>query len=161
MAGDLYTASGAKLFIGPSVTSATNTAALFAALTWTEVGLVESLGDFGDESSSVTGAALGDGRIRKSKGARDAGTMAIVCFDDGSDVGQQAMVAAEATKSNFAFKIVIPNRLNATGTDEIDYFRGLVMSKRRTIGNNDNLVRRNFNLGVNSPVIEVPPTAGS
>lgn len=161
MAGDLTTASGARLFIGPSVTAATNTAALYAALTWVEVGLVEDLGEGGDQSSAVTGAALGDARTRKAKGARDAGTRNIVVFDDPSDLGQQAMVAAEASNSNFAFKIVSPNRLNATGTDGIEYFRGLVMGKRKRMGTNDNIIRRTFDIGINSAIAEVPPTAGS
>lgn len=161
MAGDIFTATGTKFFIGPSVTSVTDTAAEFAALTWTEIGLVESIGEYGDESSAVTGAAVGDGRTRKAKGARDAGTLALTCFHDALDAGQQALVAAEAGNSNYAFKVVLPNRPNATGTDEVNYFRGLVMSKRRNVGNNDNIVRVTFNIGVNSPIVEVAPVAGS
>lgn len=157
---DIFTATGAKLFIGPSVTNTTDTAAEYAALTWTEVGLIETLGEFGDESNEVTFAVLGDGRIRKAKGARNAGTLAITVAHASDDTGQQAMIAAEATYSNYAFKVVLPNRLNATGTDEIQYFRGLVMSKRQNIGNNDNVVRRTFNLGVNSEIVTVAPTAG-
>src|SRR5690242_14570483 len=125
---DIFTATGTKVYIGPSVTNATDTAAEFAALTWTEIGLIESIGEFGDQSSSVTGAVIGDGRMRKAKGARDAGELAITVFHAGDDVGQAALEAAEASYANFAFKVVLPNRLNATGTDEIRYFRGLVMS---------------------------------
>lgn len=162
MAGDIFTATGAKFFIGPSVTSATDTASEFGALSgWTEVGLVETIGEYGDESSAVSFNAIGDGRTRKAKGARDAGTLAVTCAHDAEDDGQQALVAAEASYSNFAFKVVLPNRLTATGTDEINYFRGLVMSKRRNVGGNDNVVRVTFNIGVNSPIIEVAPTAGA
>jgi hypothetical protein len=87
--GDIQTTSGAKLFIGAnSVTSSVDTLAEFEAISpWIEVGLVEDLGELGDESSSVTGAAIGDGRIRKAKGARDAGTLAVKCFHDPIDVG--------------------------------------------------------------------------
>lgn len=157
---DIFTATGTKIFIGPSVTNATDTAAEFAALTWTEVGLVESIGEYGDQSSAVTGAVLGDGRNRKAKGARDAGELSIQVFHAGDDVGQQALIAAEATYSNYAFKVILPNRLNATGTDEIQYFRGLVMSKRLNVGGNDNLVRDTFNVGVNSPIVVVAATSG-
>lgn len=159
---DIFTATGAKLYIGPSVTSATDTASEYAALTpWTEVGMIETLGEFGDESSEVTFAVLGDGRIRKAKGARNAGTLAITVGHVADDTGQAAMIAAEATYSNYAFKVVLPNRLNATGTDEIQYFRGLVMSKRQNVGGNDNVVRRTFNLGVNSEIVVVAATAGT
>ena len=74
---DIFTATGTKIFIGPSVTNTTDTAAEFAALSWTEIGLVESIGEFGDQASMVTGAVIGDGRMRKARGARDAGELAI------------------------------------------------------------------------------------
>jgi len=158
---DIFTATGAKLFIGPSVTSAIDTAAEYGPLAWTEVGMIETLGEFGDESSEVTFAVLGDGRIRKAKGARNAGTLAITVAHAAEDTGQEAMIAAEATYNNYAFKVQLPNRLNATGTDELQYFRGLVMSKRQNVGGNDNVVRRTFNLGVNSEIVVVAPTAGT
>lgn len=158
---DIFTATGTKIYIGPSVTNATDIASEYAALTWKEIGLVETVGEFGDESSSVTFAAVGDGRQRKAKGARDAGTLTITCAHAADDEGQQAIIAAEATYNNYAFKVVLPNRLNATGTDEINYFRGLVMSKRKNVGGNDNVVRVTFNVGVNSEIVEVAPTAGT
>jgi len=158
--GDIFTAAGAKFFIGPALTATPEDAAAYAALNWTEVGLVESIGEYGDESSAVTFAALGDARTRKAKGARDAGTLAITVGWDALDEGQQALVAAEATNNNFGFKITLPNRLNPTGTDETHYFKGLVMAKRGNPGGNDNVVRRTFNIGINSPIVEVAPTAG-
>ena len=94
---EIVTATGTRFYIGPAGTSAQfDTLAEFEAISdWTEVGLVENLGEFGDESTAVTGAALGDGRIRKAKGARDAGTMAVIVFHDPTDVGQAALQAAQ------------------------------------------------------------------
>jgi hypothetical protein len=155
---DLYTASGTKVSIGPSTTATTDTAVEFAALSWTDIGLVESIGAFGDQSSTVSGAVIGDARTRKAKGARDAGEMTITVFDGPDDTGQQALVAAEATNNNYAFRLVAPNRLTTGGTDGIEYFRGMVMGKRKNFGGNDNLVRRTFAVGINSPIIEVLPT---
>lgn len=143
--GDIFTATGAKFFVGRSVASTPANAAAYAALTgWTEVGLVESLGEYGDEATAVTFAALSDGRQRKGKGVRDA--------------GQQALDSAEATNNNFAFKVVLPNRLTTGGTDEVQYFKGLVMSKRLNVGANGNVVKRTFNIGVNSPLTTTLPT---
>ena len=159
MAGDVYAASGSRIYIGPSSTSATDTAAEFAALVWTEIGLVEDIGEFGDASNVISGAVIGDARVRKAKGAADAGDWTITVFDDPTDVGQVALVAAQATKSNYAFKVVSPNRLAAPGQDGIEYFRGMVMGKRKRMGGNDNLVRRVFTVGINSPIVEVAPTA--
>jgi hypothetical protein len=158
--GDIFTATGSKFYIGPSVTNGTDTAAEFAALAWVEVGLIETLGEYGDESSPVTFAAIGDGRTRKAKGSRDAGMMAVTVGRDATDVGQQALAAAERTYNNYAFKVVLPNRLTVSGTDEINYFRGLVMSRKKNVGGNDNVVRDTYNIGVNSELVEVAPTAG-
>lgn len=156
---DIFTATGVKVYIGPSVASTPADAAAYAALSWDEVGLVRSVGEFGDQSSIVSAAVLGDGRMRKAKAARDAGEWQLVVFPDSADDGQQALIAAEATYNNYAFKVVLPNRLDAGGTDEINYFKGLVTSKRRSIGENDAIVQDTFAIAINSPIVVVPPTA--
>jgi tail tube protein len=158
MPNDIVTASGSKIYIGPSVSSATDTLMEFQQITaWTEISLVENMGELGDESAAVSGAAIGDSRIRKAKGARDAGTLALVCFHDPDDAGQLAVEDAEATNLNYAFKIVLADAPSGE-TNSILYFRGLVMSQRLNVGTNDNIMRRNFNIAVNSPVIVNPAT---
>lgn len=154
MAGDVNTASGTKIYIGPAAGSETNTLAEFSALTgYVEIGLVESLGEFGDEASSVPFSSLGDGRVRKSKGVRNAGTLALVCGRDPADPGQDALIAAEATKNKYAFKIVYADRLTPTGDDSVEYFRALVLNKRSNVGNADNIVRRSFSLDIDSEIL--------
>lgn len=156
MAGDIITASGTRVYIGNAVTSAVDTIAEFEAISvWTEVGLVESVGEYGDQANPVTFEALGDGRVRKSKGARDAGILAIVCGHDPTDTGQAALEAAEATNNNFAFKVVLPDG-PAGYSDTIQYFRGLVMGKRKNVGNNENVVRNNYSVGINSEIFTDP-----
>lgn len=154
---EIVTASGTKYYVGPSGTSAQyDTLAEFEAVTvWTEIGLVENGGEFGDEASAVTGAALGDARIRKAKGARDAGTLGMVVFHDPLDAGQAAMEAAEQTNDNYVFKVVL-NDGPAGYSDSIQYFRGLVMSRRLSVGTNDNIMRVNYNIGINSEIFENP-----
>src|SRR5215212_277692 len=140
---DIVTASGTKIYVSSAAAASTiDTSAEFAALTWVEVGLVEDVGEFGDESNPVTFAAIGDARVRRSKGARDAGVMSITCGWDAADTGQQKLITAEASDAdNYAFKVDFP------GTTEIQYFRGLVMSKRLRVGTNDNVIRATFNVG--------------
>jgi hypothetical protein len=159
MAGDIQTVSGAQFFISSlAITQTVDTVAEYEALTWVEIGLLEDLGELGDVSTEVTGAAIGDGRIRKAKGARNAGTMATIAFHDPFDVGQNAVIAAEATNNNFGFKLILPDSPTDVGSNTIQYFRGLVMSKGMRLGTNDNIMRRIFNIGVNSPVTEDPAT---
>ena len=110
MAGDIETTSGTKFYISTVAAASTvDTLAEYEALSWQEVSEVEDLGNVGDVSSEVTGAAISDSRIRKAKGARNAGTMNVICFDTVPlDAGQTAVIAAEASNSNYAFKIELP-----------------------------------------------------
>lgn len=165
MAGEIITASGTKYYLGPQVTRAVDTLAEFVALdtggAFVEIGLVEDGGEYGDSAAAVTFAALGDARIRAAKGARDAGELPLIVGDDPTDLGQIALIAAEATNFNYALKVVTPNRLNPTGTDEIEYMRVLIMGKRKRVGTNDNVIRRTFNAKINSEIYRQMPTAGS
>lgn len=150
------TAAGATIFIGGTNLASNQTE--YEADSYTEVGEVEDMGEFGDESEEITFAALKDGRVRKFKGPRDAGTMTVVVGDDQADEGQAAMEAAEASPLDYNFKVVLNDAVTLGGTDSIHYFHGKVMSKRRNVGNVSNIVRRTFNVGVNSEIITVPPT---
>lgn len=153
----ISTASGAKLFIATVTTEPANLAA-YQALTWTEVGEVEDLGEFGDESAQVSFTALADARTRKLKGPRDAGSMAIVVGDDMLDDGQIAMEAAESSPLDHNFKVTLNDAITIGGDDSEHYFRGKVFSKRRNVGNASNVVRRNFSVGINSAILSVDPS---
>lgn len=150
------TASGTKFYIGPQITDSTDTAGEYSALVYTEVKEVESYGEFGDSANPVTFAAVGDARVRKGKGARDAGNMALVVGRDPLDPGQIALAAAEKTNKEYAVKVVLADAPTDLYTNTTFYMRVLVMSAPNNVGNNDNIVRRTFNLGINSEVIEVP-----
>ena len=154
--GDIITASGTRFYVGAAATSTIDTVDEFEAVSgWVEVGLIESLGEYGDQSNDVSFAAIGDSRVRHAKGARDAGTLAVTCAHDPLDTGQAAMEAAEATNNNYMFKVVLPDG-PAGYSDTIQYFRGLVMSKRLNVGTNDNVVRVVYNVGINSEIFENP-----
>ena len=154
----VITASGTKVYIGPTVTqTAADSLAEFQALSgWTEIGQIESVGEFGDQANDVTFAAIGDARVRHSKGARDAGTMALVCGHDPFDAGQLALETAEQTNVRYAFRITLPDSPGSPFTNTEIYFRGLVASRRKNIGTNDNIVRSNFNVLVDSELFTAP-----
>src|SRR5262245_23612958 len=114
---NISASAGTKLYIGPqvalstlSVLSEANAVLNFEAISegdWDEVGGLESLGEFGDQSNAITFASLGDSRMLKLKGVRDAGTMAVVVGRDPEDVGQLAMEAAERQTANYRFRVVL------------------------------------------------------
>jgi len=154
--GDIQTTSESQFFISNAAAAATvDTLAEYEALTWIEIGLTEDLGEVGDTSPAVTGTAIADGRVRKVKGARDAGTQAVIAFHDPLDVGQQALIAAEGTKSNYAFKLILSDQPSG-GSPTTQYYRGMVMSKVMRLGVADNIMRRVFNIGINSAITEEP-----
>jgi hypothetical protein len=154
----ITTASGTKVYIGAAVSEqAADTLAEFQAMTgWTEIKQVESLGEFGDQATDVTFAALGDARVRHAKGARDAGTMAITCGHDPLDVGQQQASDAQETNDEYAFRVVLPDG-PAGFSDSEQFFRGLVASARLNVGANDNVIRTTFNVLISSQIFLQEP----
>lgn len=159
----INSAGGSRIYLGTTLAVNTNQSspavvAEFATDTYTEVGEVEDLGEFGDEAEEITFTALKDARVRKLKGPKNAGTIAVVSGDDPLDAGQDAMISAEASNLDFNFKVELNDAVSLSGTPSIHYFRGKVMSKRLNVGNVSNVVRRTFNVGINSAIFEVNPT---
>lgn len=151
----LDTAAGSKFYIGPVNTTAANAAA-YAALTYTEVGEVESIGEFGDQSNSVTFTALGDRRVKKFKGSRDAGTITVVIGHDSSDTGQTDLNAAEATDNDYAIKIELDDAGTGSPSNNTTfYFRAKVMGVRTNPGDAENVVRITAEIAINSAIVKV------
>lgn len=150
--------TGAKIYIGPVNTTANDETA-YAALSYTEIGEVETIGEFGDQASTVTFTALGDARVRKRKGVRDAGDLNVMVAYDARDAGQIAMIAAQATEFSYAFKVVAADAPDANDTDSTFFFRALVSSGRLNIGSANEIIKRAFACLIDSAIIEVPSEA--
>jgi hypothetical protein len=154
--------AGARFYIGPTLVPSTVNAmddaaalAYFEAIItgdWTEVEEIENFGDLGDSAQAINFTAVKDGRVRKLKGPKDAGTMQIVVAVDELDEGQVALVAAEKTDFNYAFKIVYADERDEGYSPTTDYFGGLVMSRAKTIGGASDVTKRTFMIGVNTSV---------
>lgn len=151
----IASSTGAQVFIGP-VNSTAVDQTHYAALAYTEIAPVETIGEFADSASTITFTSLGDARVRKRKGVRDAGDLTITCANDPLDVGQKAAIAAEKTENTYAFKISLQDGADANDTDSVFYFRALVASARLNVGGANAIVRRAFALLIDSPVVEVP-----
>lgn len=156
--------AGTKFFISPTAidTDATNKLTDAAAITffdaisdWVEVEEVEDFGELGDSSEAITFTAVGNRRVRKLKGPKDAGTQTLTVGRDPLDDGQEALIAAEATDYNYPIKIEMADARTPDHTDSVIYYGGLVMSKPTNLGNVSNVVRRTFNIGINTGVYEV------
>lgn len=144
-----------------AVTSATDTSGEYAALTYIAIGEVESIGDFGDTANLINFTSLTAARVRKLKGSRDAGELALVCGNDPLDAGQIALIGYEKTKFLYAIKIELADKPAPAGTNSIFYFQVLVNSAALSVGEADNVVKRNFALPIDTAIIEVPATTGA
>lgn len=103
----IFASNGAKTFIGTTITVPVldMTEASFAGQTWVEIGETENLGTFGDTAAEITFDSISANRTRRMKGTRNAGNLELVCGLDYADPGQLALIAAERTIHDYAFKV--------------------------------------------------------
>lgn len=129
--------------------------AFFEGITdWVEVEEVEDLGTIGDTAEAITFTAIGNARVRKLKGPKDAGTQSVVVGRDPLDDGQEEMIEAEGGAFNYPFRVVLNDApLPGYANSEL-FYAGLVMSKATNMGNVSNVHRRNFDIGINTGVYE-------
>ena len=107
-------------------------AAAFAALSYTEVKNVGSVGVMGTEINVLTYDELGTAVAQKAKGIANAGDPEIEVARDESDAGQILMIAAGVPSDvdARAFKILMLN-------GDIFWNRGLVLGPTRPGGRNE------------------------
>lgn len=144
------TAAGAICSIGTKTPMAT--AVAYAADTWTEIGEIENLGEFGDQVSAATFTALADRRVRKFKGTYDAGDMTLTIGFSSGDEGQAALNVAlkDESSSDYNFRVELED-------GDIFYFAGKVMSRRIATGAAADIVKVNVSIAINTEVLEVEP----
>lgn len=124
-------ALGTRLYItSTSIADTIDTEREFTAQTWVELGLVESVGEFGLVYDNVPFVVLKDGRTYKLKGASNPGRFEIMLAYDEGDAGQAALKTAAnaATQDNYGFRVEFGDKPSSVGGDTTVYFRGLPMS---------------------------------
>lgn len=155
----LYATAGAKLFIGTVLASkATDfVAADFTSQVFVQVNNTENLGSFGDTATEIKFNDIGKGRAQTLKGVRDAGAMAVVCGIDYADPGQIALLAAEKSIHDYAFKVEF-NDAPEGGTPSQRLFIAKVMSVSEALDEANNVMKLNSSLGINSNIVRVNAT---
>lgn len=141
------TSEGSTVFIGPVTTSSDQS--VIAALTFVEVGKVESIGEFGPQAQDVTFTPLKGPSVQHLKGAIDNGMLPVVYAHDPLDLGQIALRAAQATKFEYAVKIVLNDEADANDTPTTFYARGPVFGNRANVGGANDVTKRTSNIGLN------------
>lgn len=151
-----------RVFIGGefegSYASDAAAVAAYEALTWTEIGNVSDLGEFGDEAQEITYEVLGEARVLKHKGVRDAGEVPLTCAFDRADAGQTMLRQAANSSKRYAVKVELDDAPTG-GTPTRYYFAVLVRSARIGLGGANDIVELNAASSITSAILEVPAEA--
>lgn len=150
----IFATAGSKLYIGGTLEGVALTTASFTGVVWVEIRNLESLGSFGDTAEIISVATIDRARVAKMKGVRDAGNMEVVAVLDYSDTGQAALLAAEATAHNYAFRVVF-NDAPPGGTPSERMFSALVTSVGEQLDGANNAMKLQATLAINSNIVRV------
>ena len=124
---------------------ASHTSVGFAALTWTTVGELESIGDVSQTRAAVTFANLCTAKTTTLKGVEEGITIPVTVALDRDDAGQALMDTAYASNT----QIMSVKITEANG--DMMYMRAYVMSKTVAYGGVNDVKKRNYGLGVVAP----------
>lgn len=153
MAGSkAMTSAGTTIEISAAL-PATYDKAGFAALSYTEIGEVSDLGEFGREYNIVKFNPLKDRRTVKRKGSYDDGTVQVQLAKAAKDAGQILLKSAVNSDASHSVKIVLQD-----GTTF--YFTAQVSSSTVNVGNVDQITSSTFKLEIDNDIIEVAPAVG-
>ncbi len=161
---DLIASKGTKIYLCESAPTMTGVEvddlALFDALTWVEVGMVESIGEFGPEKAIGTFTPLGTGIACKFSGTTDNGEMSLSIAKTITDEGLNDLIALQGNPAETAFKVELSEVGTTTGghTTPAKHhrycFNGLVRSARVTLGTGDDVVKVSVAIPVTGDILE-------
>lgn len=158
----IYATNGAKLYIGGvfNMQAEDVEASDFTGQSaeWKEIKELEALGSLGDTAAEIGVDLIGEGRSKRLKGTRNAGTMELVCAINYADEGQLALLAAEKTIHNYAFRLVL-NDAPPGGTPSERLFIAAVGSASEAFDTANSVMKLNASLWVNSNVARINASA--
>jgi hypothetical protein len=136
---DLIPVKGTRFFIGDKTKNE-------VGLAYTEVGMVESFGEFGPDASVGSFTPVGTGVAGKYMGTTDNGELTLTIAKTSTDTGLQEMIAAQKGRVPLAFKILLANEADGY------VFNGLCRLVRVTIGNSDDVVKINCAIAITGAI---------
>jgi hypothetical protein len=120
------------------------------------------MGPYGDSSQLITTDLIGEGRTKKMKGTRNAGSMANTFAVDMTDPGQIKMIEASETLNNYAFQVELNDSDGGVGaTNSKRQFYGLVMQSQEAGGGANTVQTMNGTVEINSNIVTIPATPGT
>ena len=144
---NVFTAAGTTIAVSAAL-PATYDAAGYVALTYTTIGEVTDIPEFGASRELVTHNPIGSIDTVKRKGSRNNGSVALNIAVDEDDAGQVLLEAAEAVETSYSFKVTFI-------TGAIKYFTAQVMSFTTIIGSVNSIVSVSAMLEIDSAIVKV------
>lgn len=135
--------SAGTVFGVSAAAPATFNAVGYAALTFTNVGEITDLGEFGREFALVTHQPVGSRGTQKFKGSFNDGSMTLTLGLDSVDAGQILMKAASMSDADYSVSVTTQN-------GDIYYFQVKVMSWKVGIGSVDSVTTATATLELSS-----------
>lgn len=142
----VMTSAGTTLGVSASL-PATYDAAGFNALTYTAIGEITDLGEFGAEYNLVTYTALGLRQTKKLKGSYNNGSLNLQMGRDTTDAGQNALRTALASDNSYSFRVTLQNSTRLQ-------FTGKVMSYKTSVGSVDQITGAQTTIEIDSVIVE-------
>lgn len=142
------TSAGTTLHFSAAL-PATEDAAGYAALTYTKVGGVESIGPIGATTGVVNFQPL-DGPLEKHKGSTNYGSLAPAIAHDKSDAGQTLMRTAAEPGNNALY-----SGMAIYPTGDKRYFMSRVFGWPENVGNADSILMANPTVEISSKIVKV------
>ena len=146
MASGAFTSAGTTISVSESAPESYDVTG-FEALSFSEVGEVSDLGEFGREYSEVTFNPLGDRRTVKRKGSFNDGNITMTLARVPSDSGQAILQDALDNDDSFHFVVELQD-----GTKL--YFAAQVMSYTTNVGGVDQITSASVTLGITNDILE-------
>lgn len=150
---------GTVVSVAAAVTETDRTASGYVSKSYTAIGAVETLSDFGPEGAVVSFTPLADGQTRQLKGAINPGNITITCADDPLDAGQIAMNGYALTRRLYPMKVLAADGADSNDTDTAVYFGVRVLSAKTTRVND--VAKRVYVCAIDTALHEVLSTVVS
>ena len=122
----------------------------FAALTFTEVGEVATLGDFGPTFEDVTFVPLKTGVTQHRKGGADYGELSMSVAYDEADAGQ-VLIKSGVDGANR--DVVYSHKIELAG-GEIFYFTGQFFSAPYSVADASSMVTQSVTVKLTNTVVD-------
>lgn len=134
------TSAGTTIKISAGVPATFNQAG-YAALSYTTIGEVTDLGEFGREYNLVTHNPVGNRGTVKKKGSFNEGSISMQVGLDTDDAGQILAKSASGSDNDYAFELTTQN-------GDKYYFQAQVMSFKVAVGSVDSITAATITLEI-------------